>query len=83
VRAFPERRADEPFAPRERRFLFRHPPRVPRLLVIVPEQVEDPVREVTIELVPGGAPLGARAPDGRFERDYHVAQNRPNPGWIR
>jgi hypothetical protein len=83
MRAFPERRADEPLAARERRFLVRHPPRVRRRLVVVSEQVEDAVREVPLELLPGGPPLGAGPAGRRFERHYHVAQNRPNAGRIR
>jgi len=78
-----ERRRDESLAACELRFLAGHPPRVLRPLVIVAEQVEEPVREVAIQLFRDRPPLAAGAAGGGVDRDYHVAQKRPNPGRIR
>ena len=41
------------------------------------------VREVPLELPRDGAAVLARAASRRVPGDYHVAQKRPNPGWIR
>jgi hypothetical protein len=74
---------DEPLVPRELLLLASHPPRVLRLLVVEAEQVEEPVREVPVQLLRDRPPLAAGAARGGVDRDYHVAQKRPNPGWIR
>ncbi len=47
--------------------------------MVVTEQVEEPVCEVTVELRADRPPLLARPPGGGVERDYHVAQERPIP----
>jgi hypothetical protein len=80
---FAERRGDEPLAARELRLLAGHPPRVLRPLVIEPEQVEESVREVPLQLFRDRPPLAARAARRGIDGHYHVAQKRPNPGRIR
>jgi hypothetical protein len=51
--------------------------------VIEAEQVEEPVREVAIQLFRDRPSLAAGAAGGGVDRDYHVAQKRPNAGRIR
>jgi hypothetical protein len=78
-----ERDADEPLVARQLRLLLRHPARVLRSLVVEPEQVEEAVGEIALELPPDRPSLLAGAPGGGFDGHYHVAQKRPNPGRIR
>jgi hypothetical protein len=51
--------------------------------MVVTEQMEEPVREVAIQLRTDGAPLGPGATGGGVERDYHVAQERPTTRRLR
>src|SRR5919106_5119396 len=52
-----------------------HPPGLAcALLVLVPEQVEDAVRQVAVHLLVNGPPLLARGAVGGVERDHHVPQ---------
>jgi hypothetical protein len=51
--------------------------------VIVPEEVEDPVREVAVELLRQGPPLRPGTPDGGVQGDYHVAEERPRTRRLR
>jgi hypothetical protein len=50
--------------------------------VIVAEQVQEPVREVPVQLEAHGPALGARASGRGVEGHYHVAQERPTPGGL-
>jgi hypothetical protein len=46
--------------------------------VIVAEQVQHPVGQVTVQLRAQRAALGICPPCGRVQGDYHVTQKRPN-----
>lgn len=47
--------------------------------MIVAEQVQEPMREIPVELRADRPPLLPRPASGGVERDYHVAQERPIP----
>ena len=55
-------------------FRCGHLPRIGRLLVIVPEQMEEAVGEQSRELLTQRAPAVLRLSSRRVERDHHVAE---------